>query len=245
MLHTHETFYFQRDDAAARPESALPPYVAGQISLRPPPPPALPDESWANGIAQAAERIAGLAQARSASEPSRRASAENNLFDFAAVLELLRQERFDVAMDRLSRLPAESEDNPDVQLFRAVVLVNRGQMHAAEQTCRTLLALDEFNAGAHYLLGLCREQLGEHASARDHYRTALYFEPTFAMPHLRIGLLARAGGERSEAQRELGLALALLAEEDGTRVVLFGGGFSRELLEQLCRSELRACGGVA
>jgi len=45
--------------------------------------------------------------------------------------------------------------------------------------------------------------------------------------------------------RELGQALILLAREDSSRILLFGGGFSRDALVELCRREIRTCGGVA
>jgi chemotaxis protein methyltransferase CheR len=41
----------------------------------------------------------------------------------------------------------------------------------------------------------------------------------------------------------LGRALELLDGEDPARLTLFGGGFSREGLRQICRRELDACGG--
>ena len=46
-------------------------------------------------------------------------------------------------------------------------------------------------------------------------------------------------------RRDLGQAEVLLQREDPSRILLFGGGFRREGLIQLCRAELRACGGGA
>jgi chemotaxis protein methyltransferase CheR len=63
------------------------------------------------------------------------------------------------------------------------------------------------------------------------------------MPHLHRGLLARRAGEIVTARRELGLALALVECEDDARIRLYGGGFNREGLLQLCRAELGACRG--
>jgi chemotaxis protein methyltransferase CheR len=62
------------------------------------------------------------------------------------------------------------------------------------------------------------------------------------MPRLHLGRLARREGDLATARRELSRALDLLAREDATRVLLFGGGFGRDVLTQLCRAELRACG---
>jgi hypothetical protein len=40
-------------------------------------------------------------------------------------------------------------------------------------------------------------------------------------------------------------ALSLFDREDSARILLFGGGFTRDALVESCRSELRACGGDA
>ena len=60
---------------------------------------------------------------------------------------------------------------------------------------------------------------------------------------LHLGLLARRRGDLDRARLELTRALDLLAREDGSRILLFGGGFSREALLGLCRAELGAAGG--
>jgi chemotaxis protein methyltransferase CheR len=60
-----------------------------------------------------------------------------------------------------------------------------------------------------------------------------------------LGILAKRTGVDTSAQRELGQALVLLANEDASRILLFGGGFSRDALLQLCRTQLRAAGGQA
>jgi chemotaxis protein methyltransferase CheR len=62
------------------------------------------------------------------------------------------------------------------------------------------------------------------------------------MPHLHLGLLAKRSGDPSAARRELGQALLLLSREDAARLVLFGGGFSRDALTLLCRAELSSLG---
>jgi chemotaxis protein methyltransferase CheR len=107
---------------------------------------------------------------------------------------------------------------------------------AAAETCRRLLAIDELNAGAHYVLALCRENAGDRAGAIEHDRIAAHLDPTFAMPRLHCGLLARRCGDRDTARRELTQALVLLKREDVSRVLLFGGGFHREALLALCQS---------
>jgi chemotaxis protein methyltransferase CheR len=55
--------------------------------------------------------------------------------------------------------------------------------------------------------------------------------------------MARRSGDAASARRDLGQALILLAREDASRLLLFGGGFSRKTLLQLSQTELRAAGG--
>jgi chemotaxis protein methyltransferase CheR len=61
------------------------------------------------------------------------------------------------------------------------------------------------------------------------------------MPHLRLGLMFRREGHLPSARRELQNASMLLTQENPARVLLFGGGFSRGSLIDLCASELRLC----
>ena len=84
---------------------------------------------------------------------------------------------------------------------------------------------------------------GDSQQAVEHDRTAIYLDAGFAMPHLQLGRMARREGRIETARRELGQALRLLAREEASRILLFGGGFRRAALTQLCHSELQACGG--
>jgi chemotaxis protein methyltransferase CheR len=56
--------------------------------------------------------------------------------------------------------------------------------------------------------------------------------------------MARRAGDTAGARRELDEALLLLKREDDSRLLLFGGGFGREALIDLCRGELLSAGGL-
>lgn len=144
----------------------------------------------------------------------------------------------------LSSLPPGSTGDPDVLLLKAVLLTHGGDLAVAEKACRELLGLDEMSAGAHYLMALCREDAGDRRGAVDHDQRAIYLDPGFAMPRLHLGLLARRAADPSGARRELEQALVLLQREEASRLLLFGGGFSREALIALCRAEFVSCGGM-
>jgi len=252
LCHTHDTFYYRRCDASeatvATATWAGPPREQAEESLA-----AVVEStaSWVDVIQRASERIATLADGRARSpdqDPPRGAdqavsTAAPRTWDLGLVLEAVRQERFSDALELICALPPDSREDPDALLLRAVLLTNNGRLDESEEICSRLLALDELNAGAHYLMALCREHASDSTGAIEHGQTAIYLDAGFAMPHFHLGIMAKRSGDAATARRELGQALILFAREDASRLLLFGGGFSRDTLVQLCRMELRAAGG--
>jgi chemotaxis protein methyltransferase CheR len=139
----------------------------------------------------------------------------------------------------------EHAGDRDTQLLRAILLTNSGDIAAAEEICQKLLQSDELNANAHYVTALCREYANDVGAAIEHDRTAIYVDPSFSMAHLHLGLLSKRAGDLGSARRELEQAETLLLREDAARILLLGGGFSREALTEFCHAQLRACGGDA
>jgi chemotaxis protein methyltransferase CheR len=230
LRHTHGAFYYQRRDAPARGEIPR----AAKIGAASPP----RADAWIESIQEASERVKRLADV-AAAEPG----AEIGSARLPRALELVRAERFGDALEVLG--PHGEADPPDVDvlLVRAALLTQNGALAEAERACRSVLALDEAHAGAHYLLALCREAAGDPEGAAEHDRMAAHLDPAFAMPRLHLGMSARRSGAHDVARAELGRALELLQREDPARILLFGGGFARDGLLALCRGELRACGG--
>ncbi|HLY12271.1 MAG TPA: CheR family methyltransferase [Planctomycetota bacterium] len=253
LRHTHDTFYYQlRGD---REPPAIPSIFSAPSSAEPSGPSVGPlesGESWFDVIQRATARIAALANppeaVASAASPTTPALSVPlqgpSPWDRSVVLDLLRQERFSEALTLLSTLPTESNRDPDAQLLRAVLLTNGGDVVGATEICRQILEGDDLHAGAHYLMALCLEQAGDRLAAVEHDQTAVYLDPTFAMPRFHLGLLAKRQGSSDGARRDLEHALTLLVREDASRILLFGGGFSRDVLMELCRGEIRSCGGA-
>ncbi|HWB76976.1 MAG TPA: protein-glutamate O-methyltransferase CheR [Nannocystaceae bacterium] len=159
-----------------------------------------------------------------------------------AARELMQRERYSEALAVIEGLDARDRDTLHL---RAVLLTHTERIAEAQAACAALLALDRNDAGAHYLLALCAERAGEVAAAVAHDEAATNVDPTFAMPRLHLGLMARRRRELPTARRELQLALPLLEREDPDKLLLFGGGFARETLIALCCAELVACGGAS
>ncbi|MGD0523594.1 MAG: protein-glutamate O-methyltransferase CheR [Polyangiaceae bacterium] len=236
LCHTHGTFYYQRRD---------------RDGVRADPPPFAPiapapdvDGTWIERIQRASARIEAITSSRPPDAlPPPASPGERARPDLAPALALLAEERYADALERVGALTAGSAVDSDALLLRAVLLTHGGRLTEAEEACRSALAVDELDAGAHYALALCREGVGDLQGAVEEDQVALYLDGSFAMPRLHLGLLARKAGDRETARRELGQALVLLQREDPSRVLLFGGGFRREALRALCRAELEACGG--
>jgi len=236
LRHTHETFYYQRktalETASSRfemdPSPGLPPTPMLNVDV---------STSWVETIKSASDRIMAMT-ARAPERQATSAAAAKLPIDLTIALDLLRNERFGEALERLDDLPATSARDPDVLLLRASLLTHSGELARAEALCSDLILIDELSAGAHYLFALCREGRGDTRGAIDHDQIAAYLDDGFAMPRLHLGLMARRAGNREDARLELELAVKLLAGEEASRLLLFGGGFGREGLIALCRAEL-------
>ena len=205
---------------------------------------------WMEAIGRASAKIATLAAETENPVPSPEVplpvttqAQQNGELD--RVLDLHRQERFADALAHLQGLPATGRPDADMQLLQAALLVNCGRLAEAEALCLHLLGRDELNAGAHYVLALCREHAGALAAAEEHDEVAAYLDPAFAMPRFHLGRICRRRGRDSEALGHFEAALTLLVKEDSVRLLLFGGGFTRQALLQVCRGEIRGLGGAA
>lgn len=246
LRHTHNTFYYQRREAVDEADNL---FAAIQCVARTAARSASVD-NWSGQSAELASPIAigigpgapGAALPVAWSSPS---AVPTEAAASAPALELLRRERFVEGKEYLRGLPPGTVTDPDAQLLLAVLHANSGEIVEAEKIARRVLAADELNTGAHYLIALCREHAGDRDGAMRHNQAAAYLDPLFAMPHLRLGLIAKRSGDPETARRELGTALPLFSREDPARILLFGGGFTREALIEFCRAELRACGGNA
>ncbi len=248
LCHTHNTFYYRRRQTTHSGSHRLPVVSSLPSSDHLP---VTEDDTWAGTIQRASARIAALASTSASAGPSKSAAATdvpqvrgnapapNPSGHAQLALELFRQDRFEEALEQLDRIPTTQSDC-DALLLRAAVLTNRGDLIGAEKVCAQVLRLDSLNPGAQYLSALGREHAGDRAGALRDATTAAYLDPAFAMPHLQLGFIAKRTGDPETARQEFGLALTLLAREDPSRILLFGGGFNREALIQLCRSELRS-----
>jgi chemotaxis protein methyltransferase CheR len=223
LCNTHGTFYYQRKPATH--VRSIPSTTREPIAT---------DPNWFANIQAASERIHTMVDHALDVDTTVQASA---LRPLDHVRELLGDERFGEALACLDALPAALAADRDAVLLRALVFAHTGRLVHAEVACRELLAGGEL-AGAHYVLALCRESAGDPDGAAHHAQRAGALAPSFAMARLHLGLLARRAGDRTTAALELARALVLLERETPERLQLYGGGFKRQALVELCRAEL-------
>lgn len=245
LRHTHGTFYYQLKDGADPVHAQeLGAAAISPVAAAPAPVSSAWVDTWLETVGRSSERIRELSGRAEDEGPARPAPAAAPR-DLSQAFQLLRHERFAEALDLMHEpAPGDSTDSAAL-LLRAALYAQQGALGEAQQVCHELLRLDDLNAGAHYLLALCFERRGEAQQAIEHDRTAVYLDAGFAMPHLHLGLMARRRRDTEAARHELGKALLLLEREDESRLLLFGGGFSRGALLALCRSELSNLKGSA
>lgn len=268
LCHTHETFYYRRKSSigglvryaplsapplgarlAPMPDDAIADWKAGAA----PPGEAGMAPAWMDEIERSAERVRALDAGRKPTATSRGPAPRLPESDFPApaagrhgatemqrLLSLFGSERYGEVIGSIAALPPERQRDGDVQLILALAHLNRREIAQAESLCHALLQRDSLDSSVHYILALCREQLQDPEGAAEEDRIAVYLDPSFAMPHLHLALLARRQGDARAARRAFEHAALLLARESPSRILMFGGGFTREALGDLCRRELRA-----
>jgi len=254
LIHADDAFFYRLRDPAAGPAATS--FASGPAAHGESPPEATapPAGSWFDEIGRSSERIAALAgeggeggerAGRGQGQGNGQGSGEGERMagdPVDAVLDLVRAERFGEALNRLDALPPDVAASARADVLKAAVAACAGDLAAAEAAARRALVRDPHSGGAHYLAGLCRELAADAAAAAVSYRAAARAEPSFAMPRLRHGLLSRRTGDLATARRELLAAQDLLAVESAERLLLFGGGFGRRALADLCAAELKAAG---
>lgn len=197
------------------------------------------DSNWFEQISLSTKKIISLANEKlnSTKHPIQQ-KKENNNINFDKVKQLFREERFDEAMQTIKHFSTEKNADTDVQILTAIIHINKGELKEAEEICKSILVNDELNAGAHYIVALCCENSGREAESIHHNQASLYLDSNFAMPRLHLGLIYKKMNKLDIAKQELSQAILLLEKEDASRILMFGGGFSRKALIQFCQAEL-------
>jgi chemotaxis protein methyltransferase CheR len=246
ICNTHGTFYYRlrergRGAPLQQPQAA---HLAGARTPSAAPAAARePGTAWIGAIGASAQRVASLADA--AGEPAGgggdaaapRALPLRVLGIGPELAELMRQERYAEAAAAIAALPSALREEPDSAMLLAVAHLHLGGAARAEAACLARLSSSPRDPRSHHLLGLCREQAGDLSSAAEHYRAACDGDDRFALAHLRLGMLLRRDRRHQQADAAFARALARIDGDDEMNLVLFGGGFTRAMIANLCRRQ--------
>jgi chemotaxis protein methyltransferase CheR len=237
LCHSHGAFYYQRHPTTAPRAASADATDDLAADLTPG-----RDAGWYDDIHAATRRVHTMVDGALDQKPSPAvvSHAPALASELAEIRALLAQERFGEALERLERLRATCGADRDVAMLHALGLMHTGRFVDARAACTALLAIDATSAGANYLLSLCSDSTGDTRDAVRLAQLAAELDPSFAMPRVHLGLLARRAGDRTIASRELTRAITLLEQEAPSRLAMYGSGFSRQALLGMCRAELAA-----
>jgi tetratricopeptide (TPR) repeat protein len=94
-------------------------------------------------------------------------------------------------------------------LAAAIAQLNAGQLPAAEQLLRAVLAVDEANATAWCFLGICQGQRNNGPEAITSFQQAIRLRPDFVEAHCNLGITLLREGQLAESEASLRRALTL------------------------------------
>ncbi len=134
----------------------------------------------------------------------------------------------------LRREPNDSE----CLLGMALLLAGSGSSEAALQCCERILQAQPMSAEAYWVMALVHEGLGEDAIAQRELEKAVYLDDGFSIAHFRLAGLYNRAQRQDAATREFNNALEALPDDDEQRVRLYSGGFSKEIVAQICERRL-------
>ena len=248
ICHTQGAFAYRREDGPQRTgheELPAPASASGSARFAVSSAPTA-DPPWIEAIGSSAQRVAALSAATGplpGPAPPEPAAADPPHDGTQVLLELLRHEDFGAALEAVERLAPAQRAQTLTSLVRTLALAHLGAHQEAAAECARLLAAQPGAARIHAAAALCQELAGAPAGARDSYQQALALAPGAALVHLRLALLAAEGGDAAAARPHFARALILLPHAEEVDLCLFGGGFSRGTLAELCRMQL--AGGAA
>jgi len=153
------------------------------------------------------------------------------------------QERAERAGHLVERLLELEPENVRGWLLRALVLAGQGLEKQAADCCRRALSLEPCHAEAHFVHGLLLDAQGQTDRALDELQKAVFLDSNFAPAAFRLACLLQREGRSVAAERVFRSTLQALEHDTDERLLLYGGGFSRDALRAFCQARLAAANG--
>ncbi len=156
----------------------------------------------------------------------------------ARAFEHLCAEEHTEAREVFANILRSEPDDSESLLGTALLLAGDGSSEAALRCCEHVLQLQPMSPEAYHVMALTHEGLGDDRMARREFEKAVYLDDGFSIAHFRLADLHHRAQRRHAAKRELNNALKALPGDDEQRVRLYSGGFSKEIVAQICEHRL-------
>ncbi len=115
---------------------------------------------------------------------------------------------------------------------------DRGELEAAQRTCRAGIEANPTSPALHFYDGLVARALGDGHEAEAAFRKAIYLDRDFALAHHHLGLLLLDTGRVRAGRRSIGHAARIAGAMDGTLLLDQGDGMTAGALRRVARLPL-------
>lgn len=151
--------------------------------------------------------------ALAASSPERMHGAQTPpRLDFAALRQMVCDERYEAALPSLARWLEASPDDVAAQLLYAFANLNRRQFALAEHIAGRVIEADPWSVDAHFLFGMSAKWQQDLARATSWFKKTAYLCQTCWPAHYFLGGLYAAQGDERAAMRAWRGCLQLLGD---------------------------------
>src|SRR5664279_3060592 len=144
------------------------------------------------------------------------------------------------ARDAPAAAAAPSAPALSAELNEALRAADVGDLHTALEATTRALARDPLDSNAYFIRGLTERRLGRHAEAIAAFRSALYFEPEFALAAFELGRAHEACGDGDGGAAVRAYDRALRALDRTTAEVPSYRQVDLEAVAAVCATRLRA-----
>lgn len=132
--------------------------------------------------------------------------------------------------------------NVEALLVRAFGFADSGNFDAAIADATAALAINPLLAPGRYILGVIYLRQGDATAAANEFKRTLYIDADFVLAHLNLANIHRQQGHNEDACREYQNTIRALHRAPEGDWTAFLGGFTSDLLVQICERSLLECG---
>ncbi len=159
---------------------------------------------------------------------------------FEDALALTQNDKPEEALRVLKALLESQPDCVPAYGLLAALSINLNRLDAAEQACRTGLALNESDLECHLLSGLVAKERGQIKEAQDWFRRAVFLESSCWLAHYQLAETASSRDQCETAAKHYNATLKLLDRYglQNNGLAFFPLAFSADHLIHLCRHNL-------